>query len=613
MAEIILYCFILGNSLEDVFPVIIGEKTRVNNNYVSINNFTVGVFKNLLIEMKGKQLVSNLNIWKVEDVTKGSEKWKILEQQSYTEIDIEKQLGGEKLGSSIDTIKEIFPQNPPIGIHLIIQLLRKRQGDFNEDDADRAKKEKLMHLRQQDKTMLENLIKQLPKIDTSHYVFTIPQFPGTDGDSIIYNRKCYTYFRDFIFGDRDFMRYCIIGNPGIGKTYFGRLMLVDLLKQGQSVLIDCQGCTLFISPKGELYKVETSEYREFASLPNTWCIIDGKEPQVSHDFSRTKLIMVSSPKKEIVERFIKAQQSKLFYMPTWSEDEVFDCYDHLYKEKITQESLKNKFELCGGIARWIFDIMMPLEEIKQTIDSASTSINPRLIEFQGRPILGDELTHKLIHIHTNLPSDYGEIRDPYKDAICLFASQYVTDKCLDRLKQYHREALYTFIESAKDISEMRGLRGQLFETISHAIICKGGSFRVRKLLDKGSSYEEIHSFKPLEENFFNCVEEIKKDEKYYRPTSKNFESIDSYVHPNKLFQITIAKRHSIKPDGLRMIKGILDESRKINFYFVLPKDIFAKFTKKQAYENKRGEKVFDAWIYEIDQYALCLDLNQYSI
>ncbi|CAG8822967.1 20010_t:CDS:2, partial [Gigaspora rosea] len=126
-----------------------------------------------------------------EGATKGSEIWKILE------IDIEKQLKGEKLN----------------------------------------------------KTMLENFIKQLPKIDTSQHVFAIPQFPGTAEDTINYNRKCYTYFRDFIFGDRNFMRYCITGNPGIGKTYFGRLMLVELLKQGKSVLIDFEGCTLFISPK----------------------------------------------------------------------------------------------------------------------------------------------------------------------------------------------------------------------------------------------------------------------------------------------------------------------------------------------------------------------------
>ncbi|CAG8791798.1 25152_t:CDS:1, partial [Racocetra persica] len=411
----------------------------------------------------------------------------------------------------------------------------------------------------------------------------------------------------------DFMRYCITGNPGIGKTYFGRLMLVELLKQGQSVLIDCKDCTLLISPEGELYKIETSEYRQFASQPNTWCIIDGREPQVSHDFSGAKLIMVSSPKKGIVERFVKAQRCKIFYMPTWSEDEIVDCHKRLYKEKITQESLKNKFELCGGIARWIFDITILLEKIKNIIDKASTSINPRIIEYQGQPLIGDELTHKLIHIHTNLPSDYEETTDPYTDAICFFASQYVADKCLDKLKQHHREALHIFIESAKDISEMGGLRGQLFEMISHAIVRKGGNFRVRKLLDKGSSYEEIHSFKPLEEKFFDCVEEIKKDEKYYRPTSKNFESIDSYVHPNKLFQVTVAKRHSIKQDGLRMIKGILDESRKINFYFVLPKDIFAIFTKKQPYENMGEGKVLDAWIYEIDQYALCLDLNHYSI
>ncbi|RIB26926.1 hypothetical protein C2G38_2240467 [Gigaspora rosea] len=146
---VILYCFILGNRLEDVFPVIIGEQTRVNGKDVPIDKLTVGLLKNHLIEKKGEQLVGSLNIWKVEGVTKGSEKWNILEQQSHTEIDIEKQLEGEKLSSAIDTIKEIFPSDTPIGIDLIIQLTRKRQGDDDEEDTDRFKKEKLALVPQQ--------------------------------------------------------------------------------------------------------------------------------------------------------------------------------------------------------------------------------------------------------------------------------------------------------------------------------------------------------------------------------------------------------------------------------------------------------------------------------
>ncbi|CAG8729041.1 19879_t:CDS:2 [Dentiscutata erythropus] len=252
----------------------------------------------------------------------------------------------------------------------------------------------------------------------------------------------------------------------------------------------------------------------------------------------------------------------------WSEDEIVNCHNCLYDKKISQELLKKKFELCSGIAGWIFNTTMSLEEIKTTIDSAFMFIDSRILEYPSLSLLGNNDYNKLIHIHANFPSNYVEVTNPYINAICFFASKYMADKCLDKLKHYNRETVCNFIENTKYILEMGDLHEQLFEMISHANI-----------------YEE--------ENFFDCVEEIKKDENYYWPTSKNFESIDSYIHPNKLFQVTVAKRHSIKQDGLRMIKGILNKSHK-------------------AYENKRERKVFDTWISEIDQYALCLDLNQDS-
>jgi hypothetical protein len=41
-----------------------------------------------------------------------------------------------------------------------------------------------------------------------------------------------------------------------------------------------------------------------------------------------------------------------------------------------------------------------------------------------------------------------------------------------------------------------------------------------------------------------------------------------------IFQVTVSKKHSIKQDGLRAIKSILDEDFGTNIYFVLPREIF---------------------------------------
>src|SRR5437762_14234099 len=84
------------------------------------------------------------------------------------------------------------------------------------------------------RSLIRDLIKDLVEINTSQH-FTLPPLPRID-KAIVYHRKCYEYIRDFILRDESYVRYYITGNPGIGKTYFGRLMLVELLKQGKQVL-----------------------------------------------------------------------------------------------------------------------------------------------------------------------------------------------------------------------------------------------------------------------------------------------------------------------------------------------------------------------------------------
>src|SRR5688572_26473985 len=113
---------------------------------------------------------------------------------------------------------------------------------------------------------------------------------------------------------------------------------------------------------------------------------------------------------------------------------------------------------------------------------------------------------------------------------------------------------------------MAALRGQLFELLSHEILRKGGRFLVRKLINNGAEpesevFKEFES--DLEETIFCTIGEIKDDiqqgqKNYYRPNSDTFESIDSYVYPNNMFQVTVSRKHVVKQDGLRAIKEILD-------------------------------------------------------
>ncbi|CAG8532944.1 4828_t:CDS:2 [Rhizophagus irregularis] len=419
MARRNLYCFILGDYVRGVFPATISEVTHVKGSDIPFKDFTVAYLKDLIWELREDILSSsNVDLWKVE-------------------------------------IEETDN---------IIKKLENIKTDIQAEFGDAEK--------------IINLIDNLNTIDTNQPIFRVPPLPGDSEYTTIYNRQCYPYFREFIFNDKDFKRYFITGNPGIGKTYFGRLLLVTLLKKGKTVLMDHKDFTLYINPKEKMtFIVNTDEYKLFAQDSDTWCIIDERKPQISHDFNVGKLIMVSSPKKELIKDFVKASKCKSMYMPVWEKDEVLDYCELLKIDSITL--VMEKFKLCGGIARLIFDPSMNLKCIEKIIERAVTSIDSKILDYQGKTVNGDELTHKLIHIHTNLPSDDEE--DPYTDSIYYFASEHVANFCLEKLKKDNNKELRKFMNNAKDISEMGSLRGQLFEMICHVILRSGKDFSVREL------------------------------------------------------------------------------------------------------------------------------------
>lgn len=81
--------------------------------------------------------------------------------------------------------------------------------------------------------------------------------------------------------DTSYQRYLITGNPNIGKTYFGKLMLTKLLKENKSVLLLIRyGLNLQVN----YTMCHQAILQTIAEQPNFWYIIDGKKDQLGHDF-----------------------------------------------------------------------------------------------------------------------------------------------------------------------------------------------------------------------------------------------------------------------------------------------------------------------------------------
>ncbi|CAB4445527.1 unnamed protein product [Rhizophagus irregularis] len=214
-------------------------------------------------------------------------------------INIKEKLGGE-LSNAEDDIKSKIDKKPADSyIYILVQspLLTTTDSKRKVEDLkeNQAKKEKLeQEQEEQDKKKIRYLINSLLTINIDSKEFTVPALPGSKKSTVIYNQECYSY-------------------------------LLALLQKNFSVLLDNKDFMGLITPDGNLILVKDDEYRLFAKRLNTYCIIDGVELKVSHDFNGPKLIMVSSPNKEIIEKFMKAQNSRKFYMPIWRLEELNEC------------------------------------------------------------------------------------------------------------------------------------------------------------------------------------------------------------------------------------------------------------------------------------------------
>ncbi|CAJ0762244.1 15021_t:CDS:2, partial [Entrophospora sp. SA101] len=147
----------------------------------------------------------------------------------------------------------------------------------------------------------------------------------------------------------------------------------------------------------------------------------------------------------------------------------------------------------------------------------------------------------------------------YSQQLVLFASTYISEKVINCYEEEKRDQMYSFLLASKDQMGYETLQGKIFE-----------------------------KFPRLENKTFQSIDNINTHNEYYQPQQKNFSSVDSLVLPNMLFQMTINQHHGIKVKGLDDLKNILDITKEIKFYFVMPPGCFDGM-KKQPFHARKGE------------------------
>ena len=193
-----------------------------------------------------------------------------------------------------------------------------------------------------------------------------------------------------------------------------------------------------------------------------------------------------------------------------------------------------------------------------------------------------------------------------------FASPYVQRKALNAIDKSSYHDTFNFLKGAKPFKELATLRGLVFELLAHKELRKGGTFTVKHL---GTNSKSTLVLPQCDNKEFHAPSEIDwaKHDVYWTPDYPTFSSPDAIYPPNYLFQMTVSSSHKIQASGIETISAAAPQTtRTFKLYFVVPSDVFDKFTGLQPiYKDKKVIRRLNI-PQRLEQYVLCIDIKQNS-
>ncbi|CAI2179167.1 7075_t:CDS:2 [Funneliformis geosporum] len=443
-----------------------------------------------------------------------------------------------------------------------------------------------------------------------------------DEISTLYIRNCYRNLAKIAFNKKTKKRLRISGNPGVGKTLFGYYLLYLLSQKNIVTIYDHHASkTVIIFDKNNVFRTSSIKVIEsYQKNSDAWYIIDGKIPVKAN----ARTVLLCSPRKDLYREFDKFGRNTIRIMPVWNRKEIDYCRNKIFYN-VERETVENLFMRWGGVPRFVLE-QTDESCLQDQLDKAIKKCNMDIFNYIGDSTDTDEMSHKLVHIYTNLPfvkdenemdldtnsSDIMLDRDgdePYTKEIIRFASDYVKREVTEKLEDQIRNRLRIETNLSLKAGISNSLLGMSFEQIAHWMLREGGIFKTHSLELNGVKEDLLIDRQGEIFEFFESDISVIKDEKYYKPVEQNFPSIDAIIAPNKLFQMTIAKIHPIKMNGLKMLQDKLggdNASENIKFYFVVPEHLYDNYGKQNFHTSDDTlAKDIPLWIqFRVNQYAL---------
>lgn len=455
-------------------------------------------------------------------------------------------------------------------------------------------------------------------VTRSFELLTIPRVPFVEFYSSVMVRRAYIeIFKDVILKHHHTL---VSGNPGVGKSLFMWYVLYKLSEGANEEMVFILGFSKLSSYMivrndfvyyccNEMEALEESVEAEREKKKIYYlfdCATKGNMRPLSAIAARSILSVVfSSPDQENHHDYLKdcvtsaTQKGVRVIMPTWSLCEIND-YLSTGNVTVEREVVLSRLALFGGIPRYLFECgngITSKNNLESAILFAKHEEILKLVNHYKNGTISNKYSNKVVQIVPIKGSNYEEY---FVD----FTSMYVRCQIVKHSMEHDRENFLKVLNTKSP--DIAVIRGHYFESFAHYKLAKGGNFSVKCLEDEDEC-TEYFSIVPNERFEFDCYHENFEESVYYVPESKTYESVDSLFPPKSVFQMTVSKKHSIRVGGLKTVRKFLKQT-PINFFFVVPEDIFECFP-YQKYINKDKRQSKDKVINHFKQWVMSVPCN----
>jgi hypothetical protein len=282
----------------------------------------------------------------------------------------------------------------------------------------------------------------------------------------MYVRSCYA---ELFEACRPLDDAVILGTPGIGKSTAVFYFLWRLLNDDENAITtvvyrpqQIDDDVYFVFRRGgRATRASAAGVRELPDNSSVLQVFDGSTPLHTHTKRRTWL--VSSPRKDVWGQWQKQTSARVFYMPTFSLEEIQRCRSVAFG-RVRERTADLLFRRWGGSARFVLEWADPAlqEQLIGDANSAAFSANLRDVVHAVATADGggdkySQSPHVLFHL---------TVQPGYRGCAVIFASDYCRDLVLSVLTTKGVGDVKAFLSAAESSVSLGSLRGHLFECLA---------------------------------------------------------------------------------------------------------------------------------------------------